>query len=142
MLRKFQKDPLRYAVELASLSIICNIILLFAVILTWNSYGNIPDDNHISVALTAIEIFLIIVAFAGFWMLRPVVENAACQVSEEVARAETVEQFDLMKPEIRRLAQALVKEEMEEIRNSKHFDSDDNYAIAQAMAEENGGKDV
>lgn len=143
MYRRFQKDPLKYALELATFSIICNFVLLFFVVLTWNSYGKISEDNHISVGLTTIEIFLIVVALCGFWMLRPVVTDAACKISEEVAREVAREKVDLMRPEIKREIAKFVQAELAELYNSRHENasSSEGYDIARAMAEENGGDD-
>ncbi|MEP5167456.1 MAG: hypothetical protein ABJQ23_06840 [Shimia thalassica] len=140
MLRRFRKDPLKYALDLASLSILINIVLGFFVILTWNSYGRIPDDNHISVGLTTIEIFLIVVAFSGFWMLRSLVVEAAVQVTEEAVENE----FDEYKPELRRTVGNLVKAELAELKigtqaNSCSGEQTDGYDIASAMGDENGG---
>ncbi|GLO69561.1 hypothetical protein MACH17_10780 [Phaeobacter inhibens] len=150
MLRRFRRDPLKYALDLASLSIFANITLGFFVVLTWNSYGNIPEDNYISVGLTTIEIFLIVVAFSGFWMLRGVVQDVACEVAETAAKQSAKDAFDNYTPEIRRLVGALVAEELRERVATKSAapgpDSDDSvdddgYDIARAMGDGNGEGD-
>ncbi|WP_226549156.1 hypothetical protein [Celeribacter naphthalenivorans] len=136
MLRRFQKDPLKYALDLASFSILWNVILTFAVVLTWNSYGNIPDDNHISVGLTTIEIFLVVVALSGFWMLRTIVAETAYEQAS-IAAYEAVKEMD---PQIRRQVEQLVKEELEEQKRNNNIVSQKNgeagYDLAKAMSED------
>lgn len=62
-----------------------------------------------SVGLTFIEVFLIVVALAGFWILRGVVERAACEVADEAAREEVRENL----PKVRRDVLAWVQSELE-----------------------------
>ncbi len=143
MLRRYRKDPLKYALDLASLSIIANIVLGFFVVLTWNTYGKVSENNHIAIGLTTIEIFLIVVAFSGFWMLRSLVVEAAVAVAKEAV----AEEFNEHKPELRRSVARLVSEEIEELRLNGYgkdtsFSSGEGYDIASAMAHGNGGDDA
>jgi len=139
MLRRLQKDPVKYAIDLAIASLFWNAAMTVFVILMWNSYGEISKTSHIAVGLTAIEIFLIVVAFSGFWMLRGIVANTAIDVSGEVAKETAKQRFDQMQPEIRRLVEQLVNDELQE-RTAPGEQSQQattqGYDIAKAMAED------
>lgn len=144
MLRRLQKDPVKYAIDLAAVSLIWNAVMTFFVILMWNSYGEISKTNNIAVGLTAIEIFLIVAAFSGFWMLRNTVANAAIDVSGEVTKEIAEQRFDQMQPEIRRLVQQLVNDELQE-RTAPSEQSQQamtqGYDIARAMAEDDSNEE-
>lgn len=142
MPRKFREDPLKYALHLASLSFIANIVLLLVVGLMWNSYGNIGNIDAAGVALTTIEIFLVIVALGGFWILRGHVRTLAFDASQEAAE----DAFTEYKPFLRRQVEELVRAELEERPNvaakrAKLDFEESSYDIAKAMDDENGGND-
>lgn len=142
MPRKFRQDPLKYALHLASLSFVANIVLLLVVGLMWNSYGNIGNIDAAGVALTTIEIFLVIVALGGFWILRGHVQSIAFAASQEAAE----DAFTEYKPYLRRQVEELVRAELEErpnvAANRANLDfKESSYDIAKAMDDENGGND-
>ena len=146
MLRRFRSDPLKYALDLASYSFLLNVVLLIVVGLMWNTYGDISEINAISVGLTTIEIFLVIVALGGFWILRGNVQTLAFEVSQQAAEEATKSFFEEFKPELRRRVEELVAAELEERMTAAPWDedldfSDLSYDIARAMDDENGGTD-
>lgn len=68
-----QTDATRttYALGLAAASVVCNFVVLGLCFLIFNLSGKPTEDtNALAVSITTIEIFLVIVALGGFWMLR------------------------------------------------------------------------
>lgn len=63
------------------------VLILLSLLLPFNSDGS-PDVNNISVSLTVLEVFLVVLAIGGFWVIRGEVRIAA----QREARA-TVEEL-------------------------------------------------
>ncbi len=81
-----QPDETRstYATTLAAASIALNVVVLGLCFLVFNLSGKpIEDTNALAVSITTIEIFLVVVALGGFWMLRNNVINTARAETQE-----------------------------------------------------------
>ncbi len=64
----------------------CFIVLGFAILfifLIWNSTHTAQNFDALTISITALEIFLIVTAFGGFWLLRGVVEKKAEETTKE-----------------------------------------------------------
>lgn len=55
------------------------------ILLYWNMGNPNPDWNSIAISLTVLEIFLALVAIAGFWLLRGEARAAAADEARSVA---------------------------------------------------------
>jgi len=63
------------------------LFLLILIIFSWNKGGGEytdSDKNTLAISITALEVFLIVAAVAGFWMIR----NVAVDKAQEAARDE------------------------------------------------------
>lgn len=72
-------------------------INLFLILLLWNVSGTARQIDSLSVSLTALQLFLGVVALGGFFLFR----TAAVRAAEEEARAEAQR---LVPPVARRMA--------------------------------------
>lgn len=75
---EFEDKRVVYAISIAGVSLVSNLVILTVVLLVFNHSGFPNEDtNALAVSVTTIEIFLVIVALGGFWMLRQTVDDRA-----------------------------------------------------------------
>ena len=60
------------------------LFLLFGLVLTWNVAGN-DNANTLSISITVLEIFLVVFAVGGFWLIRSNAREAARDEARETA---------------------------------------------------------
>lgn len=96
------------ALTLTTSSILLNLLVLFCVTLKFNVSGRTEDIDALAVSVTTIEIFLVIVALGGFWLLRGTVEKAA--------REEAADLFDKITDNAEKVAREVSAREVERLK--------------------------
>jgi hypothetical protein len=136
-MNNLENKQIKYALSLATASVVLNFLTLFVILLWWNTSGSPRDWNSVAVSLSGLQIFLIIVALGGFWIFRGIVreqaEETARSLAKPVAReiAATTALF-----EARRTAEAFFSQ------TYTQADEENLQDLANAMDDESGGGDA
>lgn len=89
-----------YALNLATASVLLNFLTLFIILLRWNLTGGVPEWDPVSISLTVLEIFLVVIALGGFWIFRGIVKEHAEKIAKaaacEIAEAEALETAEVV----------------------------------------------
>lgn len=87
------RDQVSLALTLASASLAVNLVVFATILLLFNLSG-LPVSNMdtLTISVTTIEVFLVVVAFGGFWLLRGTVSH---QAREETQRQLKLWQADI-----------------------------------------------
>lgn len=71
------------------------IINLFLIVMLWNVAGQIPEIDTLSISLTILQTFLVVVAVGGFFLVRGAAmgkaEEEATIVAEKITKREVAE---------------------------------------------------
>ncbi len=81
----FEKQ-VRYAICLATASIIINILVFFAVVLAWNTLDREKDLNALAVSITTIEVALVLFGLGGFGYFKYQIGKITGETIEEKLR--------------------------------------------------------
>jgi|GEM_PF-6155332 len=76
----------RYAICLATTSIIINVLVLFAVLLAWNTLDRETDFNALAISITTVEIFLVLAALISVGFFKYQIDKITAQTIEEKLR--------------------------------------------------------
>lgn len=111
------------------------ILVNFLVLILALTVGGDDSPGSLSISLMILEIFLIVVALSGFWMLRNVVKERAEEVAKEVAESAARETArETAEPAAMRAAE----EYLEAFRQSEKG-SGDPQAVANALDDDDSG---
>jgi predicted membrane metal-binding protein len=85
MVMDFERQ-VRYAICLATTSIIINVLVLFAVLLAWNTLDRETDFNALAISITTVEIFLVLAALISVGFFKYQIDKITAQTIEEKLR--------------------------------------------------------
>jgi len=104
-----------FALNLAAASIVVNFLVLAVCLFVFNHSGMPKEDtNALAVSVTTIEIFLVIVALGGYWMLRTDVTGTARATTHQYLQQQQVALISAAETEARKTAEATTRRVMEE----------------------------
>lgn len=104
-----------YPLILAAASIVLNFVTLFVCVIVFNHSGKPNQDlNALAVSITMIEIFLVIVALGGFWMLRTNVIATARAETQQYLNEQQSALMSRMEVVARETAETTARRVMEE----------------------------
>lgn len=107
-----------YARTLAAASIVLNFVMLSLCFLVFNVSGYPKEDtNALAVSITTIEIFLVIVALGGFWMLRQSVIATAQTQTQEYLNEQQSTLMSRMEEAARETADTTARRVLEELQD-------------------------
>ena len=76
----------RYAIYLATASIILNMLVFFAVVLAWNTLDGKKDLNALAISITTIEVILVLAGLIGFSVFKYQISKITEKTIEEKLR--------------------------------------------------------
>ena len=85
MVMDFERQ-LRYAIHLATASIILNMLVFFAVVLAWNTLDGKKDLNALAISITTIEVILVLAGLIGFSVFKYQISKITEKTIEEKLR--------------------------------------------------------
>lgn len=107
-----------FALNLAAASIVFNFLVLAVCLFVFNHSGMPKEDtNALAVSITTIEIFLVIVALGGFWMLRQSVIATARTQTQEYLKEQQGALMSRMEEAARETADATARRVLEELQD-------------------------
>ena len=76
----------RYAICLATTSIIINVLVFFVVLLAWNTLDRPKNFDALAISITTIEVALVLAALVGFSIFRGRIDKVTGETIEEKLR--------------------------------------------------------
>jgi hypothetical protein len=73
-----------YCLTICTLSVVLNILVFGTILLFWNSPPRSANTDALAISITTIEVFLVVVALGGFWLLRRDVINTSKEEAEKI----------------------------------------------------------
>lgn len=139
MIRRNKDNPLSVALDYSSVALICSLLALMVSILSFY-FGDIVEEDDISavsVSLSALQVFLVVVAFSGFWMLRGIVREQADIVTEKLVSEQMKVISSEIDAKVGRIAMRAVNQYLKDGGLNGNGTGDE---MADAFGGENGGE--
>lgn len=121
------------------ISVALGLSNLFLIVLLWNVSGKMSDTDSLSISLTVLEIFLVVVAVSGFFLIRSAAMGRAEEEASSVAEKVTKKEVAVIAPPIVRRAVADYMSLIEQKYGTVDT-TDGTNAMMQAL--DDGGDDV